>query len=205
MPNVGQKARTQPASLPRRQCAGRISARSSAIPSPVTADVEIKSGCPTPRVFCEAWGFSPPFRSDLILTKIAGRPSASPNNSASSSVSPCDASSTTSTRSASASASIDFRIPIDSASSSASRMPAVSTSLTGNPPNRHRFADQIARRPRSRRHDGPFALHQPVEQTRFAHVRPANNCQRQAFMHNLSVSERSGELFERRARPRCDR
>jgi hypothetical protein len=46
----------------------------------------------------------------------------------------CVWSTTTSTRSASASASIDFLIPMLSASSRASRIPAVSTSSTGIPP-----------------------------------------------------------------------
>src|ERR1035441_5556829 len=105
----------------------RISARSSAMPSPLTA--EVRTFSPLDTSHCPLVP-----RSHLFPTTITGRFSACRRSSASSAVSPCDASSTTSTRSASARASIDFRIPIDSASSRASRMPAVSTSSTGMPP-----------------------------------------------------------------------
>ncbi len=126
----------------------RISERSSAMPSPVTAEVDIcawfkrpsgtrlaaSAEVPAPKRWAIFGSPSGTTRSDLLVTIIAGRVDAWSTSASSSRVIGCEASRTTSTKSASASASIDLRMPIDSASSRASRMPAVSTSLTGMPP-----------------------------------------------------------------------
>src|SRR6266576_6231948 len=66
-----------------------------------------------------------------------------------------------------------------------------------NATDRNRLGNQIPRGPRSRRHNGPFALHQPVEQRRLPHVRPADNRQRQSLMHDFSVRKAGAELSER--------
>src|SRR5579872_5696056 len=60
-----------------------------------------------------------------------------------------------------------------------------------------RFADKITSSAGGRGHNGTLVLYQAVKQTRFAHVGPAHDGQRQAFMNDLSISERGGQFFKR--------
>ena len=45
--------------------------------------------------------------------------------------------------------------------------------------------------------DRNFPTNETIEQRGLAYIRPSDNRQRQAFMHDLAVSKRRAELFER--------
>ena len=101
--------------------------------------------------------------------------------------------------SASASASIDLRTPMLSASSSASRMPAVSTSRTGMPPmetvslTRSRVVPGVAvTMARSRSTSRLNRLDLPT-------LGAADDGQRQAFMHDFAEGEAGQQFLQRRA------
>jgi len=93
---------------------------------------------------------------------------------------------------------MDLRMPMLSASSSARRMPAVSTSLTGMPDG-YGLADQVAGGAGRGGDDGAFPLDQAIEQARLADVRAADDGQRQAFVDNLAVGECASKFLERSA------
>ena len=68
--------------------------------------------------------------------------------------------------------------------------------LNRNATDGHGFAHQVPRSARSCRNDGTFALDQPIEQTRLADIRPADDGKRQSLMNDFSVGEAGGKLLQ---------
>ena len=72
--------------------------------------------------------------------------------------------------------------------------------LHRNPAERRRLRHHVARGSRDLGHDGAVLLQQPVEQAALADVRPADDGERESFVHQLAVGEAGGQRRDRRYR-----